>query len=265
MLSLSISRRGIYVSSQFFKGHSKWQNIKETKGKNDALRSKAINLMLNKVRAAVIRGGFDPKVNQDLADLEQKFKSKNLPLEVLRNFLTKLKERPEYEVVFNVVGPSGTFFIVEAVTDNKKVLEYTMRKYFNKVGGFRFATSDSAVQSWFNRKGVVNVKTVSQQRPVSLEEARIEEIGIELDCEDVALVENDERMYQLICESQKLATVECALSDRGFSVESAEIEFRPTHPVRVEGEDLAKIGKFYEFLQEDDSIRQIYDNIEPET
>lgn len=43
------------------------------------------------------------------------------------------KEKPEVEVTFNVIGPSGTFFIIEAETDNRNVLENTLRKYFNKV------------------------------------------------------------------------------------------------------------------------------------
>ncbi|VDM59397.1 unnamed protein product [Angiostrongylus costaricensis] len=264
-----IGRRGIFLSSGLLKGHSKWQNIKEIKGKNDLLKSRAMSILLKKVKPVVSRGGFDPKLNKELAGLEQDFRSQGLPLDTFRNFLVKLKarnaqnirEKPEYEVVFNVIGPSGTFFIVEAETESRKMMENTMRKYFNKVGGFRFASDPSAVQSWFQQKGIVNVKEVVEGRPVPLE--KMEEIGIELDCEDVSLVESDGRTFELVCESENLSRVESALADRGFSIESAEVQFRPTHPVRVNGEDAAKIGKFYDLLQEDESIRQIYDNIEP--
>ncbi|KAK6018786.1 DNA-binding regulatory protein, YebC/PmpR family [Ostertagia ostertagi] len=240
----AIARRGLCFSSGLFKGHSKWQNIKATKGKNDMLRSKAITVLLTKVRSAVSRGGFDPKLNRELAGLEQEFRAKGLPLDTLKNFLIKMKERPEIEVQFNVIGPSGTFFIIEAETDNKKTLENTMRKYFNKVGGFRFASEASAVLSWFEQKGM-------------------EEIGIELDCEDVSLVEDEDRVYELVCEPRKLTKVEKALTDKGLIVESAELQFRPLHPVHVESEDATKIEKLYDFLQEDESIRQIFDNIVP--
>ncbi|KAJ1365886.1 hypothetical protein KIN20_026352, partial [Parelaphostrongylus tenuis] len=212
--------------------------------------------------AAVSRGGFDPKLNKELAGLEQEFRSQGLPLDTFRNFLVKLKEKPEYEVTFNVIGPSGTFFIVEAETESRKAMENTMRKYFNKVGGFRFASDPSAVQSWFEQKGIVNVKEVARDGVIPLE--KMEEVGIELDCEDVSLVESDGRTFELVCGWDKLSKVENALVDRGFNIESAEIQFRPTHPVRVDGEDAAKIGKFYDLLQEDESIRQIYDNIEPD-
>uniref|UniRef100_A0A158P9H0 Transcriptional regulatory protein n=1 Tax=Angiostrongylus cantonensis TaxID=6313 RepID=A0A158P9H0_ANGCA len=228
-----IGRRSIFLSSELLKGHSKWQNIKEIKGKNDLLKSRALSILLKKVKSAVSRGGFDPKLNKELGGLEQDFRSQGLPLDTFRNFLVKLKasvtpgrnfllqknfdflkEKPEHEVVFNVIGPSGTFFIVEAETESRKMMENTMRKYFNKVGGFRFASDPSAVQSWFQQKGIVNVKELAQGRPVPIE--KMEEIGIELDCEDVSLVESDGRTFELVCESENLSKVESALADRGF-------------------------------------------------
>ncbi|VDO22966.1 unnamed protein product [Haemonchus placei] len=257
----TIARRGICFSRGLLKGHSKWQNIKETKGKNDMLRSKAITALLTKVRSAVQRGGFDTKLNRELAGLEQEFRAKGLPLDTFKKFLVKMKERPEVEVQLNVIGPSGTFFIIEAETDNKKVLENTMRKYFNKVGGFRFASEASAVQSWFEQKGVLSVSEKAKGESVPMEQ--MEEIGIELDCEDVSLVEDEHRLYELVCEPGRLTKVETALTEKGFVVESAELQYRPLHPIHIESEDAAKVGKLYEFLQEDESIRQIYDNIVP--
>ncbi|KAL6727380.1 hypothetical protein Aduo_009260 [Ancylostoma duodenale] len=259
--SCSIVRRGFSLSSSLLKGHSKWQNIKATKGKNDMMKSQAMNVLLKKAKAATLRGGFDLKLNRELGALEQDCRSQGLSLDTFRNFLAKLKDRPEVEYTFNVIGPSGSFFIVEAETDNKKAFENTMRKYFNKVGGFRFATEASAVQSWFEQKGVVTVKADLKGKPVPLEQ--MEEIGIELDCEDVVLVEDGDRMFELLCQPGKLTEVESSLTSKGFAVEAAELQFRPLHPVRIEGDDASKVEKLYELLQEDESIRQIFDNIQP--
>ena len=87
------------------------------------------------------------------------------------------------EYAFDVIGPSGTFFIVIAETDNKKTFESTLRKYFNKVlflnvlnepffqvGGFRMATDASAVRSWFNEKGVILVDTKKDGKDIKLEQ-----------------------------------------------------------------------------------------------
>ncbi|RCN31577.1 hypothetical protein ANCCAN_22638 [Ancylostoma caninum] len=91
----------------------------------------------------------------------------------------------------------------------------------------------------------------------------MEEIGIELDCEDVVLVEDGDRMFELLCQPGKLSEVESSLTNKGFAVEAAELQFRPLHPVRIEGDDASKVEKLYELLQEDESIRQIFDNIQP--
>ncbi|WKX99577.1 hypothetical protein Q1695_014450 [Nippostrongylus brasiliensis] len=244
-----VARRGLFATGGLFKGHSKWQNIKATKGKNDMLRSQAITTMLKKVKSAASRGGFDLKLNRELAALEQEFRAKGLPLDTFKNFLVKMKEKPEVDVTLNVIGPSGTFFVIEAETDNKKV------------GGFRFASDAAAVQSWFVQKGVVNLKPTTKEGKLSLEKA--EEIGIELDCEDVSLVADDEVVFELVCAPEKVSKVENALVSKGLTVESAEVQFRPLHPIEIEAEDAVKVEKLYELLQEDESIRQIFDNIRP--
>ncbi|CAJ0598813.1 unnamed protein product [Cylicocyclus nassatus] len=254
-------RRALSVTSRLLKGHSKWQNIKATKGKNDMIKSQAMNNMLKKVKAAALRGGFDLKLNKELGALEQDFRSQGLSLDTFKNFLVKLKNKPEVECTFNVIGPAGSFFIVEAETDNVRAFENTMRKYFNKVGGFRFASEASAVQSWFQQKGVLTVKSELNGKPLQLEQ--MEEIGIELDCEDVALVEGEEKSFELLCQPERLSEVERTLVSKGYAVESAELQFRPMHPIRIEGDDAHKVEKLYELLQEDDSIRQIFDNIQP--
>uniref|UniRef100_A0A1I7XSZ6 YebC/PmpR family DNA-binding transcriptional regulator n=1 Tax=Heterorhabditis bacteriophora TaxID=37862 RepID=A0A1I7XSZ6_HETBA len=176
-----------------------------------------------------------------------------------------------------MIGPSGTFFIVQTETDNKKAIENTLRKYMNKVGGFRLASDSSAVRSWFREKGVLTVATQRQGTEVKLEQ--IEEAGIELDCEEVSLVEENGNKFELVCDPSKVATVEGELVKLGFVifiivkflalnslfrfiVESSEVHFRALHFVTVQGEEMLRIEKLYELLQDDESIRQIYDNID---
>jgi len=143
---------GLLATPPCQKGHSKWQNIKATKGKNDMIKSQATNQLLRKVRSAVTRGGFDLKLNRELSALESDFRSQGLSLDTFKNFLQKLKDKPDVEYTFDVIGPGGTFFIIQAETDNKKVFESTLRKYFNKLGGFRIAGDSSGVRSWLTRR-----------------------------------------------------------------------------------------------------------------
>ncbi|CAB3402238.1 unnamed protein product [Caenorhabditis bovis] len=251
--------RALSVSGADMKGHSKWQNIKATKGKNDMIKSKATNFLLRKVRGAVSRGGFDLKLNRELAGLEQEFRAQGLPLDTFKNFLQKLKDRPEIEYNFDVIGPAGTFFIIQAETANKKQLENDLRKYFNKVGGFRMA-ADGGVRTWFAEKGVVTVDAVKDGKKIPMEQ--IEEAGIENDCEEVELVEEDgSEKYELLCEAKSLNSVESGLTKAGYAVLSSEVEFRALHPIELPEAESARVEKFYELLQEDEQVRQIFDNI----
>ncbi|CAI4230575.1 unnamed protein product [Auanema sp. JU1783] len=259
----NLSRRCLSVTPSFSiqltphldKGHSKWQNIKHIKGKNDLIKSKATNLLLRKAKAAISKGGFDLKVNRELASVETEFKAQGLSADTFRNFLQKMKDRPEVEYTFDVIGPSGTFFIVVAETDNKKAFENILRKYFNKVGGFRLAADSSGVRSWFDEKGVLTVSPERDGKQLKLDE--IEEIGIELDVEEVSIVEDDGKKFELLCEPGKLMSIEAELSKQKFTVESAEVEYRAKHPIPVQGDDATKVEKFYELIQEDDNTKQI--------
>lgn len=50
-------------------------------------------MMLFQVRSAVKKGGFDMKINTELANLELEFKKQGLGLDTFKNFLTKIRVR----------------------------------------------------------------------------------------------------------------------------------------------------------------------------
>ena len=148
---LLLPRRGFVTSPTILKGHSKWQNIKATKGKNDLLKSQKMNTLLKRVKTVVRQEGFDPKLNRKLADLQLEFKAAGLSLDTLNNYLIKLKvgyfllllrihiktfqNKPEQTFHFDLIGPSGSFFIIEAEGDNKNKLQSSITKTLKKVCG----------------------------------------------------------------------------------------------------------------------------------
>lgn len=85
------SYRNLFLSASAFKGHSKWQNIKATKGKNDMARSQKVNQILKRVKTAVKHEGFDIKLNRKLADLQLEFKAAGLPMDTFNTYVTRLK------------------------------------------------------------------------------------------------------------------------------------------------------------------------------
>lgn len=256
-------QRPLYVVTRN-KGHSKWQNIKDIKGKQDKLRSITISRLLDRVRRTVKIGGYDVKSNKELAALQLDFRANNIPAEIFNNYLAKLKSTPEHTIYFEVIGPAGSFFIVETLTDNKNRKVNTMTKYFNKTGGFRFCTGPASIRQAFDEKGVIHVSPFKDGQPISLE--KMEELGIELDCEDVSFVvnESNENIYELICDYVNLRKIENELRSAGYSVVTADLQLRAKHTVPISIEDTAKVEKFYQFLQEDPEVKQVFDNLEPE-
>ncbi|GMT18028.1 hypothetical protein PFISCL1PPCAC_9325, partial [Pristionchus fissidentatus] len=262
----STLHRSISSTPVALKGHSKWQNIKATKGKNDLIKSQAMNSLLKKVSAATRKGGFDLKLNRELAGLEQEFRAQGLPLDTFKTYVQRLKDKPEQPFRFELIGPSGSFFIIDTEAPNRSGIASSINKYMNKTGGFRLAADSSAVLTWFDSKGVVRVDSVDKAgAAISFEKA--EEMGIELDCEQIDSVEGEEgkAKYEMLCDPKHVGSVEEGLVKQGLVIESAEVEMRPKHPIALSEADQKVVEKFYEFLQEDENVKAIYDNIQPDS
>uniref|UniRef100_A0A1I7ZX26 Translational activator of cytochrome c oxidase 1 n=1 Tax=Steinernema glaseri TaxID=37863 RepID=A0A1I7ZX26_9BILA len=254
-------RLAIHVSAVCPKGHSKWQNIKATKGKNDMLKSRQTNYLVKKVKTVVKKGGFDLKLNKDLAAVQLEFKQNGLSLDAFNNALKRLKEKPEQTYYFDIIGPSGSLFIIETETDSKNRVSNTIQKYMNKAGGFRIA--QDSIKNRFEEKGVVSTDIKVKDKELTLEQ--MEEIAIELDCEEVTKTEEEEgAKFELVCEPANLSKIESKLSAQGFTIEDARVELRALHPIPLGGADSERVEKFYELLQEDESVVNIFDNIESE-
>lgn len=84
-------RRFLSLAPSLSKGHSKWQNIKATKTKNDDAKSKKIIFFLKKMKVIVRAGGFDPKFNKKLFDLEKDYVKESLPLDTFHRHLQQCK------------------------------------------------------------------------------------------------------------------------------------------------------------------------------
>lgn len=118
----------------------------------------------------------------------------------------------------------------------------------------------------------------------------MEEIAIEIDCDDVNKFEEDGAVfYELICLRNKLAQLLSALEKMGFSVKSSALELRPISPVEIDKHETDKVFLFtcalcsnpkaywwcmkyvfnfqvtqlYETLRGNASVIQVYSNIRP--
>lgn len=70
----------------------------------------------------------------------------------------------------------------------------------------------------------------------------MEEVCIELDCDDVNKFEEDgATFYELICARNKFAQLLDGIREQGFSVKCSALELRSTSPVEIEKDEVEKV------------------------
>ena len=104
------------------KGHSKWQNIKATKGANDLIKSKIASLYSYKVSVAIKNNGNETRVEYN-KELERTIKAglaAGVMRKTLENAVKRFKEMDQVETVIEITGPG-----------NSKILVRTIFHFFN--------------------------------------------------------------------------------------------------------------------------------------
>uniref|UniRef100_A0A915EJL9 Uncharacterized protein n=1 Tax=Ditylenchus dipsaci TaxID=166011 RepID=A0A915EJL9_9BILA len=209
------------------KGHSKWDNIAGDKSKTDAAKSLKIGAYMKRIKSFVKEGGFDRNVNTKLDALRKQYKADSLPIETFDAHLLKLKNNPDVVVSYNFIGPNNSLFIVEFEAENKSRIQRDVNKHLKKLPDFRLTSN--LTETHFEEKGVIVIKAKTKESvPLKLEQ--LEEVGIELECEDVQIITGDhpnDSSFELICAKAHVNKIETELDKRGYQVISAEVQARP--------------------------------------
>ncbi len=238
-------------------GHSKWNNIKRKKEKTDAQKAKVFTKIGREMGVVIREGGADPNNNSKLRDLIAKAKSLNVPNDNINRVIKRAEggERDDYEsIVYEGYGPAGIAVMVETLTDNRNRTAANMRHYFDKYGG-NLGQSGS-VAYLFAQKGIVLVEGES------LDEEKLMEDAFDAGAEDFDL---DDGMAEVTCEPNALREVSEALAAKGYTVSSAELEYRPGTQVALGGEEnLKNFGLLLEKLEDDDDVQDVWHNMENE-
>lgn len=122
-------------------GHSKWNNIKNKKGKEDAKKGKAFGYVGRMIRVAVKEGkSGDANMNPGLRLALEKAREVNMPHTNIERAIEKGLGRSKTgavidEVVYEGYGPGGVGFMVTAVTDNRNRTGAEVRTCFERHGG----------------------------------------------------------------------------------------------------------------------------------
>ena len=120
-------------------GHSKWENIKRTKGKNDAIRARITTKISKEITIAARMGGANPTGNMRLKLALLKARQNNVPKDNIKRAIAKGVGASSGagfdEVTYEGYGPHGIAVFVDTLTDNTTRTVADVRSVFNKFGG----------------------------------------------------------------------------------------------------------------------------------
>ncbi|MBQ6437795.1 YebC/PmpR family DNA-binding transcriptional regulator [bacterium] len=119
-------------------GHSKWNNIKNKKGADDAKRAQAFTALVKNIRIAAKQGG-DPASNPTLRLWVDKAKAANMPKEKIQRAIDigagKLPGVAMQEITYEAFGPGGVGLMIMAVTDNTNRTSSEIKAVLTRHGG----------------------------------------------------------------------------------------------------------------------------------
>lgn len=232
-------------------GHSKWNNIKQKKGKTDAARGHLFTKIGRELSVAVKAGGADPNTNSRLRDVILKAKQNNMPNDNISRSIKKASGDNggvDYEsIVYEGYAPGGVAVIVETLTDNKNRTGGDVRHLFDKFGGALGA--NGCVGYMFKRQGVIICERTIPEDDMML-------IAIEAGAEDIV---TDEDVFEIYCAPQSLFDVSEKLKAQGVVFLSSEVDMIPDIEVTPVGHE-ETVRKFIDALDENDDVQNVYHN-----
>lgn len=239
-------------------GHSKWNNIKNKKGKSDAERGKVFTKLGRELLVAVKEGGPDPASNSKLRDVIAKCKANNMPNDNIDRSIKKAAgdgNTANYEdITYEGYGPNGVAIIIEAMTDNRNRTAGDVRHILDKFGG-NLGTTGSV--SWmFDKKGVLIV-----EKSVKMSEDELMMEAIEAGAENF---EADEDVYEITTTPEDFSKVREALEAKGIEFLDADIKMVPQNYMSLDEAGTKKMNLIIENMEDLDDVQEIWHNWDEE-
>ena len=233
-------------------GHSHWAGIKHKKGKADKQRSKIFSKLSKEITVAAKLGDKDPAMNPRLRSAVQAARSANMPKDNIERAIDKSSINTELNfenLRYEGFGPEKVAVIIEALTDNKNRTASSIRTIFQKAGG-SLGTQGSASHN-FNQLGVIKIA----KSEISDEE--IFELAIESGANEC---KSNNDFHEIQCEINEIYNVKKELEKKINNFISTDIEWIALNSVEISEEKQEDLINFFEILEEDDDVQNIFSN-----
>ena len=235
-------------------GHSKWANIQHRKGRQDAARSKLFSKLSKEITVAAKMGDPDPDKNPRLRLAVREAKSNSVPKDVIDRAIKK-SQSADFEnmdeIRYEGYASGGIAVIVEALTDNRNRTASNVRSLFTKYGGN--LGESGAVGFLFDQCGLIAFDLKERS------EDEVFEKVIEAGADDVEFF--DQRAF-VYCPTEELNTIANFMETSGFEDISSKIIWKAKEPLKIGLDQLQKVAKLIEALEDDEDVRSVTSNFE---
>ncbi|WP_288012476.1 YebC/PmpR family DNA-binding transcriptional regulator [Diaphorobacter sp.] len=236
-------------------GHSKWANIQHRKGRQDEKRGKIWTRIIREITVAARTGGGDPAANPRLRLAIDKAKAANMPADRIKYNIDKASgtlEGVSYEEIrYEGYGIGGAAIIVDTMTDNRVRTVAEVRHAFSKYGG-NMGTEGSVAFQFKNVGQIIFAPGTSEDK--------VMEVALEAGAEDV--ITDDEGAIEVLTAPGDFEAVRDALGAAGLQPEVAEVTMRPENTIALEGDDVARMQKLLDMIEDLDDVQEVYHNAE---
>jgi len=238
-------------------GHSRWAKLKHFKGALDAKKSALFTKLGRLITVAVRQAGPNQETNFKLRIAIEQANKANMPKEnverAVKRGLGEGEKGQIEEATYEILGPSGSAIVVEALTDNKNRTTAGLRRILNKYGSS--LGGRNSILWMFGKKGVLRIA-----EPTKIENK--EEMELELIDRGIEDFKEEEGEVAVYTKPENLQKIKEFLEGKKIIPDYAEIEWFAKNYVKISEEDQKKIDEIFKELDEDPDISDYYTNIE---
>ena len=239
-------------------GHSKWAQIRRSKGVNDARRGQLFTRLGREIAVAVREGGSgDPNANFRLRIAIQRARDANMPMENIERTIKRALGGTEgsalEEITYEGYGPGGTAILIETLTENRNRTVAEVRNAFSRNGG---NMGENGCVDWlFEAKGVIEVELEGHDPDeLSLE-------ALDLGADDVEPASPGDEILTIYTDPADLERIRQALEKRNYKVVKSESTMVPKTKVELSDEKVShQLMRLIEKLEDLDDVQNVYTN-----
>ena len=234
-------------------GHSKWANIQHRKGRQDEKRGKIWTRIIREITVAARAGGGDVSANPRLRLAIDKAKAANMPADRIKYNIDKATGNAEgvnyEEIRYEGYGIGGAAIIVDTMTDNRVRTVAEVRHAFSKYGG-NMGTEGSVAFQFKHVGQLIFAPGASEDQ--------VMEVALNAGAEDV--IADDDGAIEVLTAPGDFEAVKNALEAAGLTPDAAEVTMRPENTIDLAGDDVARMQKLLDMIEDLDDVQEVYHN-----